>query len=104
MRDHLRQAISSALSRSHLGYCAGLNYGMQLGKDMVTPDLLMLTTEQLATNAFHDCYVEIAAHLVIEISLPEQSYLDTHDRCILHERSQIPHYRVVDPVRRQFTF
>jgi len=36
--------------------------------------------------------------------LPEQSYLDTHDRRILYERSQIPHYWVVDPVRRRFTF
>ena len=104
VRDHLRQALSSALSLAHLGYCAGPNYGIQLGQDMVTSDLLMLMTEQLATNAFHDCYVETAVHLVIEISLPEQNHLDDHDRRILYERSQILHYWVVDPVNRQFTF
>jgi hypothetical protein len=71
VRDHLRQLFSTVVSQTNLGTCSGPNYGMQIGQDMLTPDILMLTTEQLEKNVFHDYYVETVAHLVIEIVLPE---------------------------------
>ncbi len=104
LRDHLRQALSSAVGRAHIGKCSGPNYGMQLGQNMLTPDILLITAEQLAQNVLHDYYVEIAAHLVIEIILPEQQAIDTQVRRAVYEQAQVPHYWTVDPVEKQFTF
>ncbi|NJN21462.1 MAG: Uma2 family endonuclease [Leptolyngbya sp. RL_3_1] len=104
VRDHLRQSLMVTLGCSHLGCCFGPNYGLQLGKDVLTPDILMLTAEQLATNRFHDCYTELPAHLVVEVSLPERRGLDEGDRFCLYEQAQIPHYWIVDPVGQRFSF
>ena len=104
VRDHLRQALTVAVGRAHLGTCAGPNYGLLLGQDVLTPDILMVTAEQLATGYFHDYYVEIPAHLVIEVSLPERCGLDDQKRRRLYEQGQVAHYWVVDPVGRGFTF
>jgi hypothetical protein len=54
VRDHLRQALMVAVGRAQLGTCACPNYGLQLGQDVLTPDILMVTAEQLATGCFHD--------------------------------------------------
>lgn len=104
VRDHLRQVLTAAVGRAQLGTCAVPNYGLQLGQNVLTPDILMVTAEQLATGCFHDYYVEIPAHLVIEVSLPERRGLDVQERRSLYEQGQVPHYWVVDPVRREFTF
>ena len=104
VRDHLRPLLSAAVSQTNFGYCAGPNYGMQLGPHMLTPDMLVLTTEQMKQDIFHNYYVETAAHLVIEIVMPEQRAVDEQDRHTLYEQAQIPHYWIVDPVERQFTF
>ncbi|MEL6381962.1 MAG: Uma2 family endonuclease [Cyanobacteria bacterium J06626_18] len=77
---------------------------MQLGTDMLTPDILMLTVEQLAQNVSHSYYVEIAAHLVIEIVLPEQNEVDEQTRHAIYEQAQVPHYWTVDLIQQQFTF
>lgn len=103
-REHLQMAFRFAVSRANLGKCSGPNYGMQLGQDMLTPDLLMLTVQQLAQDVFHDYYVEIPAHLVIEIVLPEQREIDEQLRRAIYEQAHMPHYWTVDPVEKQFQF
>lgn len=104
IRDYLIQALSSALSRSYLGSRFGPNYGMQLGQDVLTPDIFLLTAEQLSQNISHDYYTEVAAHLIIEIGLPEQSTVDQQIRRNLYERAQVAHYWIVDPALKQFQF
>jgi hypothetical protein len=45
-----------AVGRAQLGTCAGPNYGLQLGPDVLTPDILMVTAEQLATGCLSNFY------------------------------------------------
>ncbi|NEZ57508.1 Uma2 family endonuclease [Leptolyngbyaceae cyanobacterium CCMR0081] len=104
VRDYLRQALNSAVSRGHLGKCSGPNYGMQLGANMLTPDIMLITAEQLAQDILHDYFVETAAHLAIEIVLPEQRTVDEQVRRAIYEQAKLQHYWTVDPVERQFTF
>ncbi|WP_031292189.1 Uma2 family endonuclease [Leptolyngbya sp. Heron Island J] len=104
VRDHLQAVLMSAVGRAKLGKCSGPNYGMQLGPDMLTPDLLMLTVQQLAQDIFHDYYVETPAHLVIEIVLPEQREVDEQVRRVMYGQAQVAHYWTVDPVEERFQF
>ncbi|MGK7887818.1 MAG: Uma2 family endonuclease [Leptolyngbyaceae cyanobacterium] len=103
VREHLRQLLGAAVSRANLGHCLGPNYGMQLGQHMLTPDVLLLTTEQLEQNVVHDYYAETAAHLVIETVMPER-WVDEQVRRSLYEQAHISHYWTVDPIARQFVF
>ena len=104
VRDLLSQGLSFAVIQAGLGKCFGPNYGMQLEQNVLTPDILMHLTECIAQDTCHSYYTEAAAHLVVEISLPEQSVLDTQVRQALYEKAGIPHYWVVDPVVRQVEF
>lgn len=105
IRDYLQTTFWSAVGRSGLGKCSGPNYGMQIGPDtMLTPDLVMLTVQQLKQNIFHDYFVEVPAHLVVEVLLPEQYEVDEEIRRAIYEQAQVKHYWTVDPVEKQFQF
>ncbi|MUG92769.1 hypothetical protein F7734_10030 [Scytonema sp. UIC 10036] len=102
--DDLRQGLSTAISQAGLGKCFGPNYGMQLGNHVFTPDILMCTTSRLAENTCHDCYMEGAADLVVEIVLPEQALLYEQVVKQYYEQGNVLHYWVVNPVSKQFQF
>lgn len=104
VRDYLRQAVSTAVDRAGWGKCFGPNYGMQIGQSVLTPDVLLLTTHQLAQDVIHGYYTEVAAHLVIEIVLPEHSEVDRLARKALYEGAQVQHYWIVDPATQQLEF
>ncbi|PZO47433.1 MAG: hypothetical protein DCF15_19055 [Phormidesmis priestleyi] len=104
VQDYLRQAISVAVDQARWGRCFGPNYGMLLGRNILTPDILVLATRQLAQNIAHDYYTEIPACLVIEVLLPEQSLVDRRTRKVLYEQAQIQHYWIVDPATKQIEF
>lgn len=104
MRDYLWQALSSAVFQSGLGKCFGPNYGMQLAQDVLTPDMLVLTTRQLAQDLAHDCYTEVPAYLVVEITYPEQDTVDRQNRHALYEQAEVQHYWIVDPAKQHFEF
>lgn len=102
--DYLRQSISVAIDQAGWGQCFGSNYGMQLGQDVFTPDMLILTVHQLAQNITHDYYTEIPAYLVIEVMLPEQATVDSQTRKAFYERAGVQHYWIVDLSAKQFEF
>ena len=105
IRHYLQTTFCSAVGRSGLGKCCGPNYGMQLGQNtMLTPDLLMLTLQQLEQNIFHDCYTEVPANLVVEVMMPEQREVDANFRRAIYEQAQVNHYWTVDPLEKQFQF
>lgn len=103
-RDNLRQALSTAVSLASLGSCFGPNYGMQLGADVFTPDILVVSDVRLSENTCHDCYMREPADLVIEIVLPERASIDEQVRRSYYERGGVQHYWIVDPVAQQFQF
>ena len=103
-RDYLWQALSLAIGQGGWGRCFGPNYGMQLGPNILTPDLLVLSTCQLAQDVAYGCYTEAAADLVIEITYPEQAAVDRQARRSLYEQAQVQHYWIVDPAEQQFEF
>ena len=103
-RDYLWQTLSLAIAQSGWSRCFGPNYGMQLGQDVLTPDLLVLSTGQLAQDIVHDYYTEVAAYLVIEITYPEQDAADRQARHTLYEQAQVQHFWIVDPAKQQFEF
>ena len=103
-RDYLRQALSLAVTQNGLGKCFGPNYGMQLGQDVLTPDMLTLSTRQLSQNLAHGCYTEVPAYLVIEVIYPEQDAVDRKTRRALYEQAEVQHYWIVDPAKQQFEF
>lgn len=104
IRDHLGRSLRMAIDPAHWGYCGGPHYGMQMGADMFTPDLTVWTVQQLSQDVLHDYYVEVPAHLVIEILLPEQRALDEQVRYTHYERARVLHYWTVDPIERSFKF
>ena len=105
VRDYLQTTFWSAMGRSGLRKCSGPNYGMQIEPDtMLTPDLIMLTVQQLEQDIFHDYFVEVPAHLVVEVMLSEQCEVDEEVRRAIYEQAQVKHYWTVDPVERQFQF
>lgn len=104
IRDYLRQALSSAMSQAGWGKCFGPNYGMQMDLDVLTPDILVLTTRQMAQNIAHNCYAEIAAYLVVEITFPEQDSVDRQSRKARYEQAEVQHYWIVDPDKKTFEF
>ena len=103
-RDYLRQALSLAIGQSGWGRCFGPNYGMQLAKDVLTPDIIVLSASQMAQDVVHDYYTEVAADLVIEITYPEQDAVDRQARKLLYEQAEVQHYWIVDPRQQQFEF
>lgn len=103
-RDYLRQALSSAVIQNGLGKCFGPNYGMQLAQDVLTPDMLVLSTRQLAQNLAHGCYTEVLAYFVVEITYPEQDVVDRQTRRALYAQAEVQHYWIVDPAKQQFEF
>ena len=68
--DYLRQALSLAISQGGRGRCFGSNYGMQIAQDVLTPDIFVLGTRQLAQDIVYGCYTEAVASFVIEITYP----------------------------------
>lgn len=104
VRDYLRQALSLAIDRGGWGRCFGPNYGMQLAQDILTPDILVLSTRQLAQDVVYSCYTEAVAHLVIEITYPEQDAVDREVRRSRYEQAEVQHYWIVDPAKQQFEF
>ncbi|MEL6353545.1 MAG: Uma2 family endonuclease [Cyanobacteria bacterium J06627_28] len=103
-RDYLRQALSSAIGQGGWGRCFSPNYGMQIAQDIVTPDIIVLSTRQLAQDIVYSCYTEAIAHLVIEITYPEQDSVDREKRKRLYEQAQVQHYWIVDPAQQLFEF
>ena len=77
---------------------------MQLQADVFTPDMIMRGVERLEENTCHDCYMEGAANLVIEVMLPEQADIDTHVRRQYYKQGGVKEYWVVDPMARQVQF
>ncbi|MEM8502230.1 MAG: Uma2 family endonuclease [Cyanobacteria bacterium P01_D01_bin.1] len=104
IRDYLWQALSLAIGKGGWGRCFGPNYGMQLAQDVLTPDILLLSTRQLAQDVVYSYYTEAVAHLVIEITYPEQDAVDRETRRSLYEQAQVQHYWIVDPQKQQFEF
>ena len=104
IRDYLRQALSLAIEQGGWGQCFGPNYGMQLAQDVLTPDILVLSTRQLAQDVVYGCYTEAAAYLVIEIAYPEQDAVDREVRRSRYEQAEVQHYWIVDPAKQQFEF
>jgi|GEM_PF-7072595 hypothetical protein len=104
VRDELRQALSTSVVFSGTGKCFGPNYGMWLGNHVFTPDILMRGSDRLAENTCHDCYMEGAADLVIEIVLPEQKEVDEQIRWRYYEQGNVLHYWAVNPVSKQIQF
>ena len=104
VRDSLRQALSAAVSQAGLGACFGPNYGMQVEADVFTPDIIMRGIERLPENTCHDCYMEGAANLVIEIVLPENADIDEQVRRRYYEQGRVQHYWIVDSVAQQVKF
>ena len=103
-RDYLRQALSLAIDKGGWGRCFGPNYGMQLAQNVLTPDILVLSTRQLAQDVVHGCYTEAVAYLVIEITYPEQDAVDREVGRSRYEQAEVQHYWVVDPAKQQFEF
>lgn len=103
-RDYLWQALSAAVSQGGLGKCFSPNYGMQLAKDVLTPDILVLSTRQLAQDIAYGCYTEVSAYLVVEITYPEQDEVDRKARHALYKQAEVQHYWIVDPSKQQFEF
>ncbi|MBW4552761.1 MAG: Uma2 family endonuclease [Aphanocapsa sp. GSE-SYN-MK-11-07L] len=103
VRNRLRTALSAAVGRGY-GRCFGSHYGMWIGNHVFTPDLLLLEDIQLAENQFYDRYVQGAAHLVIEIVLPEHAEVDEQVRQQYYEQYGVPHYWTVNPIAQQVKF
>jgi len=104
VRERLSQGLFSSVSKACLGACFGPNYGMQLTGDVFTPDMVMQSVSRLSENTCHNCYMEGAADLVIEVVLPEQADIDSHVRRQYYERGEVKDYWVVEPVAQQVQF
>jgi Uma2 family endonuclease len=104
VRDRLRQSLSLAVTQAGLGKCFGPHYGLWIGNQVFTPDILLLEDVRLVENPCYDCYLRGAASLVIEIVLPEQAEVDEQIRKQHYEHHEIPHYWTVNPIAQQVQF
>jgi Uma2 family endonuclease len=104
VRDRLRDALASAVSQGGLGKCFGPRFGMWIGAEVFTPDLLVLSDVQLAENPCYDRFVRGAAMLVVEVMLPEWTEIDLEMRQQYYQRSGVLHYWTVDLAERAMQF
>jgi Uma2 family endonuclease len=102
--DRLRWSLSHAVTQAGIGKCFGPHYGMWIGNQVFTPDILLLEDMRLAENLCYDCYMRGAASLVIEIVLPEQAEVDEQIRRQHYEQHRGLHYWTVNPIAQQVQF
>ncbi len=102
--DRLRQSLSHVVSQAGLGTCFGPHYGLWIGDHVFTPDILLVDDVRLAENPCYDCYLRGAAHLVIEIVLPEWADVDEQVRRQHYEQQGVAHYWTVNPIAQQVQF
>ena len=104
VKDRLRTSLRHAVTLGEVGYCFGPRYGLWIGNQVFTPDMLMLTTTSLAEDRFYDRYTRGAADLVIECMLPEWADLDEQVRKQYYEQHWVLHYWTVNPIAQQMQF
>jgi Uma2 family endonuclease len=98
----LRTSLDAATDDGALGLSIGRGFVMRLGDNGLTPDLLLIGTEQL--HRVHEMYLDGPADLLIEITLPGHERDETVLRRRAYAAGGVPEYWIVDPVARTMTF
>ncbi|MCP4696975.1 MAG: Uma2 family endonuclease [Gammaproteobacteria bacterium] len=102
IRDLIRSQLHTAATKAKCGADLWRDFVMRLGNNGFTPDAFLARGAPL--NRLFNWYLEGAADLVIEVTLPAHADQDRVEKRRYYEAGGVLEYWIVDPERKETEF